>query len=79
MESNNNETNIFKSNKKKTPKTKNTSKLGPEEGVLELPNFGGTRKPDNPLKGIRNLVPNIIHRQWPIGVNCTNLDRHKLV
>ena len=42
-----------------------------------------TRKPDNPLKGIRNtipsnpdntikgiqnLVPNIIYKQWPIGI-----------
>ena len=25
-----------------------------------------TRYPDNPLKGIQDLVPNIIRSQWPI-------------
>ena len=31
--------------------------MGPGEGVLELPITGGTQKPDNPHKGIRNPIP----------------------
>ena len=34
----------------------------------ETTNPNVTRKPDNPLKGIRNTVPNGIRSQWPRGL-----------
>ena len=60
--------------------------MGPGEGALELPIPGGTRKPDNPLKGIRNPIPqdpdnplkeiqdlvqNGTWRQWPRGLTIS--------
>ena len=61
-------------------KTQNNGKMGPGEGLVELPIPGGTLRSDNPLKGIRNkislnlnnplkgiinLVQNGTWSQWP--------------
>ena len=74
---------IFKKKTKIDMENQKTGKLGPEEGVLELPIPGGTWKPDNTLKGIynqisrnldntlkeiRNLEPNRTWSQWPRGL-----------
>ena len=37
------------------------------------------RNPDNPLQGIRNLVPNRIRSQWSISSTLPTYNSHKLV
>ena len=63
---------------------KSTQRNGTGRGCVGTTNPGGTRKPENRIKGTRNttplnldnprkeiwgLVPNRIRSQWPIGLN----------
>ena len=40
-------------------------KTGTKQGCAGTSNPGVNRKPDTPLKGIHNLIPNITQNQWP--------------
>ena len=51
-----NETQIYQSNKKYIENSKDR-RTGNGRGCAGTTNPGGTRKPDNPLKGIRNTIP----------------------
>ena len=80
----NNETKIFKSNKKniyiynskdqitgtgrECDGTINTGVIRKSDNPLKVIRNPIPRNPDNPLKGIRNLVPNRIRSQWPRGL-----------
>ena len=61
------ETKVFKTNKKDIEYLKKRQ-TGTGRGWAGTTNSGVTRKPDNTLKGIRNLVPNGIRIQWPRGL-----------